>query len=275
MAWDSAYTDYIASSTQNAGVDRSSFFTKEKLNNYLGKTGGTITEATYNADGSMAVKYQLTGKEIEYNFTIDENGNISIGEGSTTTVAEYGTTATLGTVTVNGTALEKGWKYFYNDGSNIYLIYDYYLEHDQIPTGGNITVSDGYSVYSTSGSETLINYLKNATIWNGFATGVTNALNAKGVTVSGLTVTGGPMVEMFQASYDTQHPDVGFKVSDNQSVTGASVKGYYYWTTAENSWKDYVLIENSNLLYFPEVMNVTDNGVLTVGYWAIRIFWCI
>ena len=261
MAWNSVYTDYIVASTQNAGVEKASFFTAENISKYI--HSGTITNVVYRYDGSVSLKYQITGKDIQYNFVVAENGNVTM-EG------ELGTTVSLGTVTANGTNLAKGWKYFYDDGSNIYLIYEHYLENAAIPSGENIEIS-GYRVYGKPGPgrDTLINYLKNTTTWREIAKGVENALKAKNVTVTGVTATGGPTVEQFQQSYDTMYASEGFKVKYVTSGTEtASADGYVYkvgtadWATS----KDLSLGSKNNMY------QLTTATTDAYGYWLARPF---
>ena len=184
---------------------------------------------------------------------------------------------------MNGIALEKGWKYFYDDGSNIYLIYEHYLENAAIPTGTNIT-KDGYKIYSSTNRTALIDYLKNTTTWSGMALGVTNALSAKGVTVTGVTAIGGPTVELFQQSYDAMYASEGFKVKSVTSGTAyqdsgtntASADGYVYkigtadWDTAKN-----LSLGSKNNMYLSTIAETDASGYWLARTFRLRIFLCV
>ena len=213
---------------------------------------------------------------------------------------KYGATAQLGTVEVNGTALLQGWKYFYEDDAangNIYLIYANYLESAQIPTATNI-LKNGYNVYASGSRDNLINYLKGetstySTVWNGFATGVETALNAKlavgqKLTTGTVKANGAPTVEQFKGSYLGNYPTSGFDAKEvsqgadyqNTGSSSANADGYVYKVGTGN-YDYYASLGNSNkALYFPETTysqirdanaNPAQTGD-TYGYWLARSF---
>ena len=267
MAWESIYSDYMVDAAANSGVDRDDYFTTTNLNKYINDTG-TITKSIENGDDTLTVEYQTNDKGTTYIFTIETNGEVVSG-------GRYGTKVDLGTVTVKDTALKKGWRYFYNDGTNIYLIYESYLESAQIPDGTNIAKL-GYNIKSSGTRDNLINYLNGTDVyggtWDEFATGVQNALNTKGIIVSGLTATGSPTVRMFRDSYDESYPDEKFEVSNDSAVTGALVEGYAYRKGETGSWGTSVSLANLNKAFFSETAAVKEEGSssMTYSFWLAR-----
>ena len=214
----------------------------------------------------------------------------------------YGMTVPLGTVTVGSTALTSGWQYFYDDGSKIYLIYAEYLENAQIPSGTNIS-KNGYRVYANSSTARsyLVDYLQSTTTWSGFATGVTNALAAKSVTVTGVTATGAPTLEMWTTSYNDKYgttlgaqnfTTTGQTYYDGSKGTATSVgtttkttstTGYLYTrdnTAATIKWENYIISDymktlvgyptGSSNMYYPHTGSSAWNS--TYGYWLARSF---
>ena len=99
----------------------------------------------------------------------------------------YGATANLGTVTVNNIPLEYDWKLFLEDDTNVYLIYQTYLETDQIPASSDPAVGSygrgliGYNSNDLHGDfcGSVITYLKDANIRSGFSLGIQAALADK------------------------------------------------------------------------------------------------
>ena len=213
-------------------------------------------------------------------------------------IQNCGTTANLGTVSVNGTALESGWQYFYDDRSNIYLIYADYLENNAIPSGTNIT-KEGYRVHADSSTDRsyLLDYLEDSTTWSEFATGVTNGLAAKSVTVTGVTATGAPTPEMWTESYNAKYnttlgaqnfTTTGQRYYNNTSATSVGTStttttetGYLYTrdnTEATIKWETYLpdaymntlagYPTNSSNMYYPHTGTAAWNN--TTGYWFAR-----
>ena len=215
---------------------------------------------------------------------------------------KFGNTVSLGTVTVGSAALTNGWQYFYDDGTNIYLIYADYLENGKIPSGTGIS-KNGYRVYltnSTISRDYFVDYLKSTTTWSGFATGVTNALAAKSVTVTGVTATGAPTPEMWTESYNAKYNTTlgaqnftttgqtyysgngGTSTSVATSSSTTSYTGYLYTrdnTVATIKWEDYLRSDymqtldgwpgtSSSNMYFPHTGSSGWNS--TYGYWLAR-----
>ena len=286
MAWVGLYSDYLST-----GGDRSSYFTKDNLNQYMNDSG-TIIKTLYNSDDSIAIEYQRNGSEVIELYVISVNGDVSKR-------GIYGVEANLGTVIVGSTALTKGWQYFYDDGNNIYLIYADYLENGRIPSGTNIS-KNGNNVYANSGTnrDVLVDYLKNTTIWNIFSTGVKNALNVKGIATGGITVIGTPTPEMWMDSYNTRWDTTlgaqnfapgqkfysgasGSSIEVGTTSGRTSVEGYLYTrdnTASTIKWEDYIGGYMSKIpgypgedtsktnMYYP--CRVLKGG--TNGYWLAR-----
>ena len=239
--------------------------------------------------------------------TINSSGKVTVGETVSSEIMPYGTSVDLGNVYIGDSSIEsnkllRGWKYFYDDGENIYLIYDYYLENNKIPTSLINGISlDGYNVAILGSGKTrdnLVAYLSDNSIsnnmstsgiWGGFAEGVRNALIAKGLSTSiEVKATGSPTVIQFQASYDTMYPEDNFIAeyrNENEAIDGANgtkvnASCCVYKAGMENWDYYYILGKTNKLLYFPEVTysNIRDDNSLieqsndTYGYWLIRIF---
>ena len=324
-----------AGSTLDAGNITFTYGTKSTTVAVQVKTKYTVTAAVYSGDrakGSVSISpsssdgkyaegskvnltatantgYQLEGwyngatklsEASQYEYTVPAS-NVTI-TAKFKDYQKYGATAQLGTVEVNGTALLQGWKYFYEDDAsngNIYLIYANYLESAQIPTATNI-LKNGYNVYASGSRDNLINYLKGetstySTVWNGFATGVETALNAKlavgqKLTTGTVKANGAPTVEQFKGSYLGNYPTSGFDAKEvsqgadyqNTGSSSAKADGYVYKVGTGN-YDYYASLGNSNkALYFPETTysqirdanaNPAQTGD-TYGYWLAR-FLCL
>ena len=276
-------------------------------------TGQYVSGATISLTATPKTGYKFSGwyngttelsTSSSYTYTVTESATITGKfEADAPDATKYGNTVSLGTVTVGSTALTQGWQYFYDDGSNIYLIYADYLENAQIPSGTNIA-KNGYRVYATNDAIDgtsryyLVDYLKNTTTWSGFALGVTNALAAKSVTVTGVTATGAPTPEMWTTSYNDKYGttlgaqnftttgrkyyDSGSETSVGTSTNTTSATGYLYTrdnTEATIKWEErlnsnymktlagYPGVDSSNM-YYPHTG--TSNWNLTYGYWLAR-----
>ena len=201
----------------------------------------------------------------------------------------YGATANLGDVYVvdrngNNSKLLQDWKYFYDDGDNIYLIYSNYLEGIQIPYNSITHLGiDGYNVRGSdwrNSASQLVGYLKSTTTWNKFAIGISNALNEKGINISSdlIKAYGSPTLEWFQASYSTNYPleELEIKLFTNgdylngTSGTQVSTNGYAY-KKKDIEWNFMLTLDNTNKqLYFLE-KDVRDSTITqnnnTKGYW--------
>lgn len=267
---------------------------------------GTYEEGTKIELIAMPAKgYELDGWYIgSTKQTLDSEGKYTVPTGGKASIAlvakfkqvfKYGTTAKLGIVTVDDKALENEWNYFYDDETNIYLIYGNYLENSQIPTSGSYGIAkDGYNVYiknTKNHRDNLISYLSNSStstsgVWSKIALGVQDALLAKGINVA-VKATGAPTVEQFVASYNTDNPSELFdskylnshEYLNGTSGTRANVDGYVFKRSYPGTfgWSTYLLTTNS-ILYFPVTIKTKDSNSYTSqnydtqGYWLARLF---
>ena len=178
FAWSSCQTEYMKESASNQTVDKSSFFTAEKLNANLGGKG-TASNVTYSETGDSTLTYLPTDGNLAYNMKITSDGQIIIvgeptapGEtvvpsgqtlASQITSANYGDyvsgygidlgIATKGLAFSDGKIPATDWRIFYKDSSNVYLIASDYLPTSKYPSnvfGGNNSKYNGY--WSANGS---------------------------------------------------------------------------------------------------------------------------
>lgn len=187
FAWSSCQTEYMKESASNQGVDKSSFFTAEKLNANLGGKG-TASNVIYSETGDSTLTYLPTDGNLAYNMKITSDGQIIIvgeptvpGEtvapsgktlASQITSANYGDyvsgygidlgIATKGLAFSDGKIPATDWRIFYKDSSNVYLIASDYLPTSKYPSnvfGANNSKYNGYwsvneSNLTTSGTVT-------------------------------------------------------------------------------------------------------------------------
>lgn len=77
FAWSSCQTEYMKESASNQGVDKSSFFTAEKLNANLGGKG-IASNVIYSENGDSTLTYLPTDGNLAYNMKITSDGQIII-----------------------------------------------------------------------------------------------------------------------------------------------------------------------------------------------------
>lgn len=159
FAWSSCQTEYMKESASNQGVDKSSFFTAEKLNANLGGKG-TASNVIYSETGDSTLTYLPTDGNLAYNMKITSDGQIIIVgeptvpgetvEPSGQTLASQITSANYGDyisgygidlgIATKGLAFSDGkipvtdWRIFYKDSSNVYLIASDYLPISKYPS---------------------------------------------------------------------------------------------------------------------------------------------
>ena len=151
-----------------------------------------------NTSFGLEIEYtQSTGKEFEGSAKHEDE---TIG--STTPVKPTGPKL-VETITgsdygkaINYSATVKGeqvnnWKVFYNDGKNVYIILDDYLENRLLPTETGLQTYGKYYVYSNISREALLSGLTTKNNWREFASGV-----------EGATATGGATNEQFVNSWN-------------------------------------------------------------------------
>ena len=78
MAWTGVNGDYITEWSYNTALDKGSYFTRDRLNNYIYETGEIVNnpEETYS-DGIYIVEYKPKDDDQIYKFVIDDYGNIN------------------------------------------------------------------------------------------------------------------------------------------------------------------------------------------------------
>ena len=150
-----------------------------------------------NTSFNLEIEYtQGIGKEFEGSAkheddntgsTIPVEPKVNLAE--TITGNDYGKAINY-SATVKGEQVNN-WKVFYNDGNNVYIILDDYLENRLFPTETGLQTKYKYSVYSSTDRDTLVTTLTTQSNWSEFANGVDGAI-----------ATGGATNEMFVNSWN-------------------------------------------------------------------------
>ena len=185
LAWSACETEYMEEWVTNQGIDKSTFFTKEKLNANLGGKG-TVTTVTYNETEDSTLKYASTDGNLVYDMKISSTGQVSIvGEPTVSdtpvtpdvpvtpeapsgeTLLSQITSANYGDkviYTANGVS---DWKILYKDTTNVYIVASDYLAHggdsdtSKIVSGTGMTKADTYRAcwYSIPASANTTNHV--------------------------------------------------------------------------------------------------------------------
>ena len=268
-----------------------------------------VTEVTTNyggqaetTAGGFPVTVTIDGKS----FTVDENGTVEVSKYETSILSAsdiaaktdktkiYGAKVT-GYTLPSGTTTDVGWKIFYADNSNIYLIADNYVERTNLPYSTNGTTAtsnkpnDGLSSYARTA------YFSN--ILNDYVTGsarVTDnklkALNNDYFNTKGFTSTnpnmksvaymmdttawnskfkgnkaeyaiGGPTVELLfkshKGKYGTTYESQAIESSDKTNT------GYQIRKTSKDTWANYV----SSMLTTNDSLYVITSQTNALAYW--------
>ena len=258
----------------------------EITNNY----GGTASKT----DNGFPVNATVDGK----NFSIDGDGNITTNNSGSSTPTTGGVTAAdianatqeekqsiygatvTGYTLPSGTTTDVGWKIFYADNSNIYLIADNYVERNNLPNSttesGVVTANkpnDGYSncarsAYFTNillgdyaGSSRITDSRLKALNKDYFNTKNYSSTNNNMKSVAYMMDTkawnskfldsnkadyciGGPSVELLFKSYNEK-----YKTAYESQASSAT--GYQIRKTSSDSWADYgvSMLSTSDPLY--------------------------
>ncbi len=191
----------------------------------------------------LEIEYtQGTGKEFEGSAKHEDEAigsttpvepKVNLAE--TITGSDYGKAINY-SVAVKGEEVNN-WRVFYNDGKNIYIILDDYLENRLLPAIEGISTSEKYDIFSDISRETLLTGLTTNSNWSEFANGI-----------SGATATGTPTNEMFVNSWN-ENPEV--------NVRQLEVETLYYGSTNGGS------ISDPTKLYVPHTERVDNCN----GYW--------
>ena len=268
-----------------------------------------VTEVTTNyggqaetTAGGFPVTVTIDGKS----FTVDENGTVEVSKYETSILSAsdiaaktdktkiYGAKVT-GYTLPSGTTTDVGWKIFYADNSNIYLIADNYVERTNLPYSTNGTTAtsnkpnDGLSSYARTA------YFSN--ILNDYVTGsarITDnklkALNNDYFNTKGFTSTnsnmksvaymmdttawnskfkgnkaeyaiGGPTVELlfksYKGKYVTTYESQAIESSDKTNT------GYQIRKTSKDTWANYV----SSMLTTNDSLYVITSQTNALAYW--------
>ena len=202
-----------------------------------------------NTSFGLEIEYtQSTGKEFEGSAKHEDNNTGSTlpvepteyNLAETITGNDYGKAINY-SVAVKGEQVNN-WKVFYNDGNNVYIILDDYLENRLLPTATGLQTKNKYSVYSNTDRDTLVTALTKTSNWSEFASGV-----------SGATATGGATNEMFVNSWN-----------GNPAVNGRQLEAGKYYFGSNNGGE----ISDPTKLYVPHTEGVDSCN----GYWLASPF---
>ena len=156
----------------------------------------------------------------------------------------------LGNNIVGTEATTDDWRILYKEGDTVYAILAEYLPASQIPASAGLNAEPStkpYSVWSNTGSNTLINELKNTTAWNNFANGI-----------AGATVTGSPTVELLMSSYNTKNgTNLNYTSSLNLDSTTEDYNLYVPHTS---------IYENCYGYWLASPFEASSLCVMSVGY---------
>ncbi len=146
----------------------------------------------------LEIEYtQGTGKEFEGSAKHEDDNigstppiELKVNLAETITGNDYGKSINY-SATVKGEEVNN-WKVFYNNGKNVYIILDDYLENRLLPTETGLQQVNGkYGVCSKIDRDTLVAELITESNWSEFANGV-----------SGATATGSPTYQQFIDSWN-------------------------------------------------------------------------
>ena len=193
---------------------------------------------------NLEIEYtQGTGKEFEGSAKHEDEtmGNTTPVEPSKLNLAETITGSDYGkainySATVQGEEVNN-WKVFYNDGTNVYIILDDYLENRLLPAETGLQTKNKYSVYSSKDRDTLLTALTTQSNWSEFANGV-----------AGATATGSPTNEQFVNSWNR-----------NSVVNERKLEvGEYYYGDINGG-----VLSDPTKLYIPHTETIDNCN----GYW--------
>ncbi len=160
-----------------------------------------------------------------------------------------------------------GWRIFYADDTNIYLISDNYVQNSYLTATGLTNSKDTtnnykyYCVYSSKNRADLIERLSNESYYTGFKDSAGKALSA----------VGGPTIEQFIVSYNATH-DVGIDIKKVKKgevyaeTNTAEADGYVFRFIDKPNYEGYtihILNKNGNL----EDLYVMKSDYYAKGYW--------
>jgi len=248
MAWSSTLSKYWADWANDATVNKSTYFTKANLDQYL-SNGTIVGNPVMVRDGVYRVRYESDGKL--FTTEIDTNGNVNL---ISTTNPLRGITADMVAAepetyygqTVNYSA--KGindWEIFYADADNIFLITSDFLLSTKVPFYETKMVTSGttgkyMSFWATNppSAQQVTDSVKTSFMWD-YWTDYTTHYNARCISTllrtenwrSFLDTTyadyaiGGPTAEMYCASWNSLYP------ADKLYCNNKNQYGHYFGNT--------------------------------------------
>ena len=229
---------------------------------------------TIDAGKTMTMAITVTGTEVL------EEPQASLA--SQITAANYGDSVNYSVTVKDGVQVAEGtegattlddWKIFYNDGSNVYMIYGDYMPNAAVNTEKTgMTVDGTYRAYWVSNSldnpEVAVDYLIDTDNWSQL---ITSELALKGA-----NATGGATVDMWVNSWNekgytklyTSLDDTGYFVGTNENPTRETSITYNITAVATSiGVKNIDEFGAEDNLYCPHREIVSDPGIPCVGYW--------
>jgi flagellar basal body-associated protein FliL len=234
MAWGSCEMEYEDAWSTDQSVKRSTYFTKEKMNEYLNSEGEITEDFTYNEDDDTELKYK-SSDGTEYMIKVDKTGKVSknvvvylkVGE-EEVAITKGNLWQYLGRTVINytgGTSLAKDeslnyeisgtYRLFYIDFDNDYIDGEgtIYLKADtstnyslQTLSEDKVKENNKYMIFnrkwSLSGTTTLTNNNQKAVAWL-LEPSVWDSLKDETLSSSINYVVGAPSLEMYVDSYNT------------------------------------------------------------------------
>lgn len=292
FAWSELEIKYLS---QNSGLSKEEYI-KNNLENALNSKGIVTSDSIKTtANGGTVFKFRSNSNNKTYNVLRSSSGQFS-------TVGEYDKLSNIikpenyGDYVKYSAGGVDGWRIFYNDTSNIFIITSEHLHKDNLPTealsGSNppckIINTQPYNIkFNTPGTPTsndisilnsdtakkylyafttdyntpnlqIISFLLNTNIWNKFV--IPNIADS---------ATGTPTLEMFQASWNSKYTNTPVRF---YIPTGANYKYGYAFNTATSSWPLDGTNDAEEKLYLPHYGSVIPDFVPDVptdslGYW--------
>ena len=222
---------------------------------------------------NLEIEYtQGTGKEFEGSAKHEDEAigsttpvepKVNLAE--TITGSDYGKAINY-SVAVQGEQVNN-WKVFYNDGANVYIILDGYLENRLLPVETGLQTSDKYGVYSNTNRDTLLTALTKTSNWSEFASGI-----------EGATATGSPTNTMFIASWN-ENPKVNdIKLNTETNYSNGELRdstGLYkpYGSIISNChgwWLTSIDANNTNNLWHANYLGYFTTYPYTANIMGIR-----
>lgn len=250
MAYSSVYSKYLENYTLNSSVQKSSYFTKENMNQYLGGTG-IIEELEYNVDETITLKYNSSNFPNSTCFIIENNGKVH--RGSTFTLfgnVNENIRSKFGNTIIDDETIGK-WQLFFADDQYAYLIYsDMKFPINKLSNYDDIKFSNdnvGNNIYSTDANgengtrDKLFGYLTDTDYWNNI---IGNSVGEKLGTDEILSI-GSPSLQMWIESYNAKfNTNLGYRIGERNNGYEVTID-----KTEDNpTWSNMLAKENMSVL---------------------------